>query len=66
MLFNQKKIELMDITNYFIGLITGVSVTGFFIGKELYKYYTKCTIQQKQSDRILKLNDKIQKLKINF
>jgi hypothetical protein len=55
----------MDITNYLIGLLTGVSVTAFFIGKELYKYYTKYTIQQKQLDRILKLNDKIKKYK-NF
>jgi len=55
----------MDITNYLIGLITGVSVTAFFIGKELYKYYTKYTIQQKQLDRILKLNDKIKEIK-NF
>lgn len=53
----------MDVTNYFIGLLTGVSVTAFFIGKELYKYYTKYTIQQKQLDRVLKLNDKIKKLK---
>jgi hypothetical protein len=53
----------MDITNYLIGLLTGVSVTAFFVGKELYKYYTKYTIQQKQLDRILKLNDKIKKLK---
>jgi hypothetical protein len=53
----------MDITNYLIGLLTGVSVTTFFIGKEWYKYYTKYTIQQKQLDRILKLNDKIKKLK---
>lgn len=54
----------MDLTNYFIGLLTGVSVTTFFIGKELYKYYTKYTIQQKQLDRVLKLNDKIKKLTI--
>ena len=53
----------MDIINYFIGLVTGISVTAFLIGKELYKYYTKCTIQQKQLDRILKLNDKIKKFK---
>lgn len=53
----------MDITYYCIGLLTGVSITAFFIGKELYKYYTKYTIQQKQLDRILKLNDKIQKFK---
>lgn len=49
----------MDITNYFIGVLTGVSITTFFIGKELYKYYTKYRIQQKQLNRILKLNDKI-------
>lgn len=56
----------MDIiANYLIGLLTGVSVTAFFIGKELYKYYTKYTIQQKQLDRILKLNEKIKKIK-NF
>ncbi|WP_347049760.1 hypothetical protein [Flavobacterium olei] len=53
----------MDINNYLIGLLTGVSVTTFFIGKEWYKYYTKYTIQQKQLDRVLKLNDKIKKVK---
>lgn len=52
----------MDITYYFIGLLTGVSVSTFFIGKELYKYYTKYTIQQKQLNRILKLYDKIKKI----
>jgi hypothetical protein len=52
----------MDITYYFIGLFTGVSVTSFFIGKELYKYYTKYTIQQKQLNRILELYDKIKKI----
>lgn len=51
----------MDITYYFVGLFTGVSVTTFFIGKELYKYYTRYTIQQKQLNRILKLNDNIKK-----
>ncbi|MBE8724555.1 hypothetical protein [Flavobacterium hungaricum] len=53
----------MDFTNYLIGLLTGVSVTTFFLGKECYKYYTKYTIQQKQLDRVLKLNDKIKKIK---
>lgn len=53
----------MDITNYFIGLLTGVSVSTFFIGKELYKYYNKYTIQQKQLNRILKLYDNIKKIK---
>jgi hypothetical protein len=49
---------------YFIGLLTGVSVTTFFVGKELYKYYIKSEIQQKQLDRILKFNDEINKFKI--
>jgi len=49
---------------YVIGLLTGVSVTAFFIGKELYKYYTKSEIQQKQLDRILKFNEEINKFKI--
>ena len=53
----------MDITNYLIGFLTGVSVTAFFVGKEWYKYYTRYTIQKKQLDRILKLNDKIKNSK---
>ncbi|NDP28824.1 MAG: hypothetical protein GZ087_15600 [Flavobacterium sp.] len=53
----------MNITYYLIGLLTGISVTAFFTGKELYKYYTKYTIQQKQLNRILKLNDNIKKYK---
>ena len=53
----------MDITYYFIGLLTGISVSTFFIGKELYRYYTRYTIQQKQLNRILKLYDKIKKIK---
>ena len=52
----------MDITYYLVGLLTGVAVSTFFIGTELYKYYTKYTVQQKQLARILKLNDKIKKL----
>lgn len=48
---------------YVIGLLTGVSVTAFFIGKELYKYYTKSEIQQKQLDRILKFNEEVNKFK---
>lgn len=60
---NKLNLKIMDITNYLIGLLTGVSVTTFFIGKEWYRYYTKYTIQQKQLDRVLKLNDKIKKLK---
>lgn len=55
----------MDIIIYYlIGLLTGVAVTAFFIGKELYKYYTKSIIQQNQLDRILKFNDEVNKFKI--
>lgn len=53
----------MDITNYLIGLLTGISVTAFLVGKELYKYYTRYTIQKKQLDRVLKLYDKTKNLK---
>ena len=52
-----------NIAYYFIGVLTGVSVTSYFIGKKWYKYYTKCNIQKKQLDRILKLNDKVEKFK---
>ena len=51
------------ITYYLIGLLTGVSLTAFFIGKEFYKYYTKFRIQQRQLNRILKLNDNIKNFK---
>ena len=53
----------MEIAYYFFGLLTGVSVTAFFIGKELYKYYKKYNVQQKQLNKILNLYDKIKKIK---
>lgn len=58
------KLKIMNTTYFFIGLFTGISVSAFFIGKELYKYYTKYTVQKKQLDRILKLNDKFKKFKV--
>ncbi|QBN19594.1 hypothetical protein [Flavobacterium nackdongense] len=51
------------ITYYIIGLFTGVFVTAFFTGKELYKYYTKYSILQKKLDRILKLDDDVKEIK---
>ena len=51
------------ITYYLIGLLTGVFVTAFFTGKELYKYYTKYAILQKKLDRILKLDDDVKEIK---
>ena len=51
----------MNITYYLAGLFSGVSVATFFIGKELYRYYIKNKVQEKQLRRMLKLNDKIKK-----
>lgn len=51
----------MNITYYLVGLLTGISISTFFVGKELYKYYMKYTVQRKQLERLLKLNDKIKK-----
>lgn len=51
----------MNITYYIIGFLTGVSIATFFVGKELYKFYMKYTVQKKQLDRMRKLYDKIKK-----
>ena len=51
----------MNVTYYLAGLLSGVSVASFFIGKELYRYYVKNKVQEKQLGRMLKLNDKIKK-----
>jgi uncharacterized membrane protein YciS (DUF1049 family) len=51
----------MNVPYYVAGLLSGVSIAGFFIGKELYRYYVKSKIQEKQLRRMLKLNDKIKK-----
>ncbi|WP_281224934.1 hypothetical protein [Flavobacterium aquiphilum] len=49
----------MIITYYFAGLLSGVSIASFFIGKELYRYYIKNKVQEKKIHRLLKLNEKI-------
>lgn len=51
----------MNITYFLAGLLSGISVASFFIGKELYRFYVKNKIQKKQLDRMTKLNDKIKK-----
>ncbi|MCG9793533.1 hypothetical protein [Flavobacterium algicola] len=51
----------MNITYYLVGVLTGASLSTFFVGKELYKYYIKYKVQRKQMDRLIKLNDKIVK-----
>ena len=49
----------MNVTYYVAGFISGISITGFFIGKELYRYYIKDKVQKKQLYRLSKLNDKM-------
>jgi predicted metal-dependent RNase len=49
------------ITYYLAGLVSGVAIASFFIGKELYRYYVKSKVQEKKMSRLLKLNDKINK-----
>ena len=49
----------MMITYYLAGVLSGVSVASFFIGKELYRYYIKNKVQEKKLNRLLKLNEKI-------
>lgn len=55
----------MNITYYLAGFISGVSIAGFFIGKELYRFYIKYKLQKKQLHRLSKLNDKM-KVKSNY
>lgn len=49
----------MNITYYLAGFISGISIAGFFIGKELYRFYIKDKVQKKQLYRLSKLNDKM-------
>lgn len=51
----------MKITYYLAGLLSGISIASFFIGKELYRFYLKSKVQEKKMSRLSKLNDKINK-----
>lgn len=51
----------MNITYYLAGLLSGISIASFFIGKELYKFYIKNKVQKKQLERMDKLNKQIKK-----
>jgi len=45
---------------YFIsGVIAGVSASSYLIGKELFAYYKKNTLQEKQLMRLRKLNHQL-------
>ena len=49
----------ITIISYLAGFISGVSIAGFFIGKELYRFYVKDKVQKKQLHRLSQLNDHI-------
>jgi hypothetical protein len=51
----------MNITYYLAGLLSGISIASFFIGKELYKFYVKDKVQKKQLERMEKLNKQLKK-----
>lgn len=46
----------MIIMYYLAGLLSGISIASFFIGKELYKLYKKNKIQKKQIERMEELH----------
>ena len=51
---------------YFItGIISGISISAYFIGKELFSFHRKNTLQEKQLDRMRKLNHQLS-LKISL
>jgi hypothetical protein len=49
----------MILTYYLAGMLSGLSIASFFIGKQLYRYYLKNKVQEKKMRRLLKLNEKI-------
>lgn len=51
----------MNVTFYLAGLLSGISLASFFIGKELYKSYIKVKVQKKQLERMEKLNEQLKK-----
>ena len=51
----------MNIAYYLAGLLSGISIASFFIGKELYKFYVKDKVQKKQLERMEKLNKQLKK-----
>ena len=48
--------------NYFLGLISGIAIASFFIGKELYRFYVKNKVQAKQIERLQLLKKKNKKI----
>ena len=57
-LYHNKRKHCMII--YFVsGIVAGVSASSYLIGKELYAYYRKNTLQEKQLMRLRKLNHQL-------
>jgi hypothetical protein len=48
--------------NYLLGLLSGIAIASFFFGKELYKYYIKNKVQNKQLERLKRLKRKTKKI----
>lgn len=44
---------------FFSGMVAGVSASSYLIGKELYAYYIKNMLQEKQLMRLRKLNHQL-------
>ena len=57
--FNPITIYIMNLTYYLAGVLSGLSIASFFIGKELYRFYIKNKVQTKQLERMGKLNKQI-------
>ncbi len=49
--------------NFILGILSGFSIATFFIGKELYRYYLRNKIQNKQIERLKLLRQITKKLK---
>jgi hypothetical protein len=48
--------------NYLLGLLSGIAIASFFIGKELYRFYVKNKVQVKQIERLRRLKKKNKKI----
>jgi len=48
--------------NYLLGLLSGIAIASFFIGKELYRFYVKNKVQVKQIERLRRLKKKSKKI----
>jgi len=60
MLVYFREINRTKMIIYFVsGIIAGLSVSAYFIGKELFVIHRKNSLQEKQLDRMRKLNHQL-------